>query len=203
MKFKKIIIISLIIIAIIIISIYNIKTDTEEFISSEIYNETQDFINITNDENSEIKIYIIGEVNKPGVLILPYGARIEDAIISAGGPGNNADLSRVNLAYPLEDGQKIYIPSLNEIENKEYISSESGENVIEDPSNIYSNKKININKASLENLTSIPGIGESTAQKIIDYRNKNGNFNSIEDLKKVSGIGDKKYEKIRQWGLIF
>ena len=199
MKFKKIIIISLIIIAIIIISIYNIKTDTEEFISSEIYNETQDFINITNDENSEIKIYIIGEVNKPGVLILPYGARIEDAIISAGGPGNNADLSRVNLAYPLEDGQKIYIPSLNEIENKEYISSESGENVIEDPSNIYSNKKININKASLENLTSIPGIGESTAQKIIDYRNKNGNFNSIEDLKKVSGIGDKKYEKIKEF----
>lgn len=207
MKYSKIIIIIIVIFVIIIISIYNLiqlKQDTEEFVSLNSDDNTQNLtINtIQEDINNKIKVYIIGEVNKSGVIELPSGSRIEDAIIIAGGPTNNADLSKVNLAYQLEDGQKIYIPGINEAGNTlgeiEYVSSESGENIIQSPSNS-SNKKVNINKATIESLSTIPGIGESTAQKIIEYRNENGKFNSIEDLKKISGIGDKKYEKIKEF----
>ena len=206
---KKIIIEIIIIIGICIIIIYNFivtKKDTEEFIYSDFSNSQEYNINLQNTiENSnmtieKIKVYIIGQVKTNGVIELEYGSRIEDAIIIAGGPTEIADLSKVNLAYQLEDGQKIYIPSIYD-NDVQYISAESGENIIEDDTNIENNKskKININKSNLNELTSIPGVGESTAQKIIDYRNENGKFSSIEDLKKVSGIGDKKFEKIKEY----
>ena len=159
----------------------------------------------TNNSKEKIKIYIIGQVNSNGVIELESGSRIEDAIVLAGGTTDIADLSKVNLAYPLEDGQKIYIPSIYDknINNNdtEYISFENGENIIENSNSgsSNSNKKININKANISELTSISGIGESTAQKIIDYRNQNGSYKSIEDLKKISGIGEKKYEKIKEY----
>ena len=201
---KKMIIEILIIIGISIIIIYNFivaKKDTEEFIYSDSSNNQEYNTNLQNtNENldltaEKIKVYIIGQIKTNGVIELEYGSRIEDAIIIAGGPTEIADLSKVNLAYQLEDGQKIYIPSIYD-DDVQYISAGSGENIIEDNNNLENNKskKVNINKSNLTELTSIPGIGESTAQKIIDYRNENGKFSSIEDLKKVSGIGDKKFE---------
>lgn len=206
---KKMIIEILIIIGISIIIIYNFivaKKDTEEFIYSDSSNNQEYNTNLQNtNENldltaEKIKVYIIGQIKTNGVIELEYGSRIEDAIIIAGGPTEIADLSKVNLAYQLEDGQKIYIPSIYD-DDVQYISAGSGENIIEDNNNLENNKskKVNINKSNLTELTSIPGIGESTAQKIIDYRNENGKFSSIEDLKKVSGIGDKKFEKIKEY----
>ena len=206
---KKMIIEILIIIGISIIMIYNFivaKKDTEEFIYSDSSNNQEYNTNLQNtNENldltaEKIKVYIIGQIKTNGVIELEYGSRIEDAIIIAGGPTEIADLSKVNLAYQLEDGQKIYIPSIYD-DDVQYISAGSGENIIEDNNNLENNKskKVNINKSNLTELTSIPGIGESTAQKIIDYRNENGKFSSIEDLKKVSGIGDKKFEKIKEY----
>ena len=145
-------------------------------------------------EPQKIKIHITGEVNNEGIVELEEGSRIDDAIKAAGDITVLADLSKVNLAYELSDGQKVYIPSVNE-EIEEYATSDAGENVLEEKSS--SNGKININIANSEELQTISGIGESLANKIIDYRNSNGKFKNVEDLKNVSGIGDKKFEDIK------
>lgn len=122
----------------------------------------------------------------------------------AGGSLEDADLAKVNLAYTILDGQKIYIPKIGELINSqdefsEYISLGFGNNdLIDDENGITSGgKKVNINTAKQTELETLPGIGPSTAQKIIDYRTKNGKFQSIEDIQNVKGIGDGKFEEIK------
>ena len=159
----------------------------------------------TEKQNSEtIVIHITGEVKKEGVIYLEEGARIIDAIKEAGGETKQADLSQVNLAYELQDGQKIYIPNKNE-KITEYIVDNSNENLMNNQntnkSDLGSNGKIikiNINTATLAELDNLPGIGPSTAQKIIEYREKNGKFKKIEDIQNVKGIGETKYEDIKE-----
>ena len=148
------------------------------------------------EEKSTIKVYIAGEVNMPGVIELEEGARIEDAIEKASGVKAEANLKNINLAYEVSDGEKIYIPNLaeEETEVEQNNSSNSSSN-----RNSNSNGKININKATATELTSVPGIGASTAQKIITYREENGKFQAIEDVKKVSGIGDSKFESMKDY----
>lgn len=157
-------------------------------------------------ENLEGKIvvHITGEVKNTGILILPEGARIADAIESAGGATEEADLDEVNLAYELQDGQKLYIPNKNDknnTENKMYITSESGNNVIVESKNTKEgvNKKVNINTASQSELETLPGIGAAIATRIIEYREQNGKFNKIEDLQNVKGIGDAKFGEIKEY----
>lgn len=155
--------------------------------------------NENNDEKienkiSKIKVHITGEVLKQGLIELDEGSRIADAINEAGNITEFADLSKVNLAYELSDGQKVYIPSIKD-ETEEYISESAGESVLEDED--VKDGKININTADIDLLQTINGVGESLASKIIDYRKQNGKFKSIEDLKNVSGIGDKKFEDIK------
>lgn len=141
------------------------------------------------EEEETIKIYITGEIKNPGVIELKQGDRIEDAINKAGGLTEFASLKNINLAYQLSDGMKISIPNIN-FENEE---------VSEDILMSTTLDKININTASTEKLMELPGVGEAVAEKIIDYRNKNGKFNSKEDLKNVSGIGEKKYESLEKY----
>ena len=160
----------------------------------EINKETENLINI-----EKIKVYITGEVNNPGVKEVNDGARIEDVIILAGGLTEFANISKVNLAYKLEDGQKIYIPNVNE-EIEEYITEENGEGIVENSNN--SLVKININIADVVMLCKLPGVGESLANRIIQYREENGKFKSIDDLKNVSGIGEKKFESIREYVVV-
>lgn len=168
---------------------------------------TSSRIGLTKQEE-KIIVHVVGQVNKPGVVTLPQGARIKDAIEQAGGASENADLSKINLAYMLEDGTQIYVPSFEETSKadsdnteREYISSSPGENVISDSAIQETSKvsKVNINTATLEQLETLPGVGESTAKKIIEYREKNGKFQKEEDLKNVSGIGDAKYAKIQEY----
>ena len=123
-------------------------------------------------------------------------------------------MTDINLAYPLEDGMKIYIPTKEETEankNNEntpaesYVTAASGGVNSKEATNSTSSsstsdttsKKVNINTATQEELDTLPGIGPSIAAKIIDYREQNGKFNSIEEIKEVSGIGEAKYEKIK------
>lgn len=162
-----------------------------------MYKQTQEntVIYYGNEEQSEethisqITVHITGAINNPGVIILEEGARIVDALEAAGGETEEADVNRLNLAYVLEDGEKLYIPSKNE-EEQEYIT-QGKDNMSEGQS------KININSAQIEELITLPGVGEATANKIIEYRKENGKFQKIEDLKNVPGIGDSKYENIK------
>lgn len=194
-KFKNLFIKIIIILIILVIIIYNFfisQNEEDEFDISNIVVEPQNIEII--EKINKIKIYVTGEVNNPGVFEMNENSRIEDAINLAGGLTSSANIKNVNLAFVLEDGQKLYIPNINDKEI-EYISKENGENIIDGIKS--SGSKININKASLEELKSLPGVGPSLAQKIITYRTENGKFNSIDDLKNVSGIGDKKFEGLK------
>lgn len=138
---------------------------------------------------------------------MPKGARIADAIEKAGGATKEADLDEVNLAYVLEDGQKIYIPNKKdkaELEKKVYITSESGNNVVIESKNGEKgeNKKVNINTANQSELEKLPGIGPAIASKIIEYRQQNGKFENIEDLQNVKGIGDAKFGNIKEYVVV-
>lgn len=155
---------------------------------------------------NKIKVHVAGYVEEEGMVELAEGARIADALEAAGGATLEADLSRVNLAYVLQDGQKIYIPSILEVEEEEaeeeeYITEGSGGVILEEEGEEEKNNeaegKVNINTATQTELETLNGIGPSTASKIIEYRKQNGNFQSIEEIQNVSGIGDSKYESIK------
>ena len=144
---------------------------------------------------NNIKAYICGEVKNPGVYEIEDGARIIDLLELAGGQGENACLEVINLAQTVVDGQRIYIPS------QEEISGGSSLFFTGDYSNDYNssvNRTININTSNVKELESLPGIGPVTAKNIIEYRNKNGLFRKKEEIKNVTGIGEKKYEEIKQ-----
>ena len=131
-----------------------------------------------------------------GIIEIKEGARLADVIEAAGGLTENADVNRINLAYVVQDGQKINIPDVNSVENDSYITENIGENIIIE--DITTNTRlVNINMATQTELEALSGIGPSTALKIIQYRNENGKFKSIEDIKNVPGIGDSKFEAIK------
>ncbi len=180
------------------------ENEEEQNKSENIVESEQSKTNETANIEETIVVHITGEVKKEGVIYLKKGARIVDAIKEAGGETKNADLSQVNLAYELQDGQKIYIPNKNE-KISQYIIGKNGETMNDNSANTgnestsYNKEeaKVNINTASQAELDSLPGIGPALAQRIIDFRVENGNFNSIEDIQNVKGIGDSKYEDIK------
>lgn len=154
------------------------------------------------DNDEEIVVHITGEVKKPGVVKLKEGSRIEDIIEAAGGLTENADISNVNLAYVVEDGVKIRIPSNNDedIDEESYITEGSGKGVIiSDENQSTSNSVVNINTATQTELEELPGIGPSIASRIVEYREQNGKFKTVEDIKNVTGIGENKFEKIKDY----
>lgn len=173
------------------VDIYYEKNNTEQIsISNFIENETED-----EKDNTKIKVYITGEVKNQGVIELEEGDRIADAIEKAGGQTEQASLKNVNLAYQLEDGQKIYIPNINDTETE--IIDDGASGVVDDVT--IKQTVVNINKADEKELQSLNGIGESLATSIVQYRKENGNFETIEDLKNVPGIGDSKFENIKEY----
>lgn len=173
-----------------------LETDSNEFESHIIESETNDERREL--EDKEIIIHVTGAVKKQGIVKIKEGSRISDVIDIAGGINDKADLSKINLAYIVQDGQKIYVPSMDDKEDVDTIMEDAGVNVIKDGVNS-SNKegKININKASQTELETLSGVGTSTALKIINYRNENGDFKTIDDIKNVPGIGEAKFENIK------
>jgi competence protein ComEA len=125
----------------------------------------------------------------PGVYLLPADSIILHAVEAAGGAKEGAVLDAINLAASLEEGQQIYVPSVDETQTISPM-------VLSNPESD-TGEKVNINEASAPELERLPGIGPSLAQKIVDYRITNGPFLSVEDLLKVSGIGPAKLEQIR------
>lgn len=146
-------------------------------------------------------IFVCGAVNIPGVYYLDDGKRIVDAIDAAGGFSEEADMTYVNLAAPLTDGIKLQIPTKEESKEGNITASMDSfdqSQVSSDNGNTKGNGLVNINKASREELKTLPGIGDGIASRIIDYRTENGDFTCIEDITKVSGIKDKLFSKIRE-----
>lgn len=135
-----------------------------------------------------ITVYVCGAVVQEGVYELPAGSRISDALLMAGGYDENALNGYVNLAERLEDGERIYFPDYQELEELGIVpisSTESSESGL-----------VNINTADAEMLKTLPGIGDAKAADIIAYREEHGAFSSIEDIKNVSGIGESIYNRI-------
>lgn len=202
LKQRKIgIIIAILIIILIGWKVYDSKK-YEEVNSEEILVTDKKDNNKKDEEEEEIMaVHVTGEVKNPGVVKVKEGSRIEDVIEAAGGLTENADTTNINLAYMIEDGMKIRIPSSNEEDiEANYISVDSGKGVIiSEENNNTSNLIVNINTADETELEQLPGIGPSIASKIIEYRNQNGKFKNIEDIKNVTGIGESKYEKIKDF----
>ena len=199
-KKQKIIVASLIAVMCMVIGYYIInKTEKYDYAALEKVDNVIEENEVEEKENEmeeKIIIHITGEVEEGGIIELEKGARISDAIEEAGGITEEADLSNVNLAYSLSDGQKIKIPNINEKNEEAIVEEKAGDNII-----IEENKeeKININKATQTEIETLPGIGPSTALKIINYRNEHGKFKNVEDIKNVPGIGDTKFENIKEY----
>lgn len=181
-----------------------IGNDSNLIISNGIEKEAKENDTKNIEEKNKIVVYIAGAIKNEGVYELEENSRITDIIEKAGGLTDDANINNINLAYILQDGVKVYIPKdndKNEIKDETniYVSKENGESNIDNGTSVETkNSKININTATQTELETLPGIGPSTATKIINYRKENGKFNSIEELKKVSGIGDSKYNKIKE-----
>ena len=160
--------------------------DEDKDVNAEI--ETDAAVAASEESVASVYVDIGGEVVNPMVAELDEGCRVQDAIEAAGGLTENADISEINRAAFIEDGDKIFIPSLEAAEGDAIEAFGSGG---------YSDGKVNINTADSAQLQELNGVGPATADKIISYREENGRFKDIEDIKNVSGIGDKTFEKFR------
>lgn len=218
-KINKKIVVYIIIISVIALIIYEVAIKKENLIenitdintietSEENETKEQEKVDIT----KKIMVYITGEVKNPGIYELEENSRIKDVIEKAGGLKETADITDINLATILQDEDKITIPSKEENkqekQNTEKIQSNKQSKTTEKSQNTTSistnatgknqNTKVNINTATQTELETLPGIGPSTASKIVSYRKENGKFKSIEEIKKVNGIGESKYKKIKE-----
>ena len=143
-------------------------------------------------EQDLITVDVKGAVKSPGIYDLPVGSRVNDAVQKAGGLTEQADSKSLNLAQKVSDEALVYVPTKGE----EAASQQAGSGA---PSSTSKEKKINLNKASLEELKQVKGLGGKRAQDIIDHRESNGKFKSVDELKNVSGIGAKTIEKLKDY----
>ena len=184
--------------------------DSIEEVSEALADNTEKTENIETNDSQSFVVYVSGYVNNPGVYELSAGSRVIDAIDAAGGYSKKAYDNYLNLASLIADGQMIYVPSEEEVESG---SIERGVASGADGSGVGgvtggngggnggnssgSGSLVNINQASKEELMTLPGIGESKADKIIAYREENGRFSTPEGIMEISGIKDGLYNKIK------
>lgn len=134
-----------------------------------------------------LHVYVSGAVRQPDVYLLPPGSIVKDALLAAGGAAPDADLDRINLALTVGEGQHVYVPRQGEVDPPVRLPAEL-------PA---SGGKVNINTADAAALESLPGIGPSLAQRILDHRQAHGPFARIEDIEDVSGIGPAIFSQIQ------
>ncbi len=140
------------------------------------------------DEGAKVTVHVAGAVRQPGLYELKEGQRIADAIARAGGATAKADTAAVNLAAPLADGMQVLIPSRVAGASGAAAGGRSG-----------GGGRVSLSSATIEELDELPGIGPVTAQKIVDYRAKNGGFRSVDDLDAIPGIGPARVEQLRDF----
>lgn len=134
-------------------------------------------------KTDKVMVYISGGINRPGVYEVQSGLRVLDVVNLAGGVTPNADTNRINMAQAVKDGLHVSVPVVMAGSQSE---NPSGSN----------NERISINKASKSELDKLPGIGPAMAERIIEYRQANGEFKELDELKKVPGIGESKFKKL-------
>ena len=173
---------------------------SDETFESNINSDFSTEENTNVEANSEIYVDIGGCVYNPGVYKVKQGTRLFEVIEKAGGLTEKADTNNINRAEAVYDGQKILIHATESSFDQETDNALTNENPTSDGYITSGNNgKININTANFDKLQEIPGVGPSTAQKIIDYRQNVGRFTSIEDIKNVSGIGDKTFANMKEY----
>jgi len=184
-----------------VLFLFNDSKQTEDDI---VLNITTESITTKKEDKESFYVDIKGNVNNPGVYKFTSGDRVIDAIEVAGGLTKNANTNNINLSKKLTSEMVIYVYSNKEVKNNDNLSCNNicDVEIIEvnnciEKNNVENTNLININKASLEELLTLTGIGESKAKSIIEYRDTNGNFKDINELKNVSGIGDALFEKIK------
>lgn len=143
-------------------------------------------------EQDLITVDVKGAVKSPGIYVLPVGSRVHDAVQKAGGLTEEADSKSLNLAQKVSDEALVYVPTKGEEAASQQAASGTTPSTSKE-------KKINLNKASLEELKQVKGLGGKRTQDIIDHRETNGKFKSVDELKKVSGIGAKTIEKLKDY----
>lgn len=143
-------------------------------------------------EQDLITVDVKGAVKSPGIYDLPVGSRVHDAVQKAGGLTEEADSKSLNLAQKVSDEALVYVPTKGEEVASQQATSGTSPSTSKE-------KKVNLNKASLEELKQVKGLGGKRAQDIIDHRETNGKFKSVDELKKVSGIGAKTIEKLKDY----
>ena len=141
------------------------------------------------DRGGRVIVHVAGAVRDPGVYRMRPGARVDDAVGRAGGATNRADLSQVNLAAKVEDGRQVLVPERPR-------AAAPGSTAATAPT--HPEVPLNLNTATLEQLDELDGIGPTTAQSIIDYREEHGGFGSVEELGQVPGIGDVRLASLRE-----
>lgn len=171
----------------------DVQIVSEVSVTEEDCQEEQDIQDGKSKKKSDtIFVHVCGAVKKPGVYELPQDARVCDAIKAASGLKKKAADTAINQAQPLADGEQVCIPYRESgQESTDTVNSAAGTGS--------QRQKISINQATAEELTSLPGIGESKAQSIIQYREEHGGFQKIEDLKKIQGIKDGVFNKIADY----
>ena len=143
-------------------------------------------------EQDLITVDVKGAVKSPGIYDLPVGSRVHDAVQKAGGLTEEADSKSLNLAQKVSDEALVYVPTKGEEAASQQAASGTSPSTSKE-------KKVNLNKASLEDLKQVKGLGGKRAQDIIYHREANGKFKSVDELKKVSGIGAKTIEKLKDY----
>ena len=187
MKIKQIIFAVLAVVCVLAVGIAYVLSDKKEGTGDTpafFEEETTTIEVVESYESEQIYVYVCGQVNNPGVVCLPVDARVYQAIEAAGGLTNEASEGLINHAELLSDGQMVYVP----MEGEDYTIAVSE-----------ADQKVNINIASKDALMTLPGIGESRAQDIIDYRESVGGFQTIEDIMQVSGIKEAAFDKIKDY----
>jgi competence protein ComEA len=135
---------------------------------------------------AQLFVHVVGDVRRPGLFRVADGARVADALVRAGGATHRADLSAVNLAAPLADGQQVIVPR----------RAPPGAPV--DPGATAAGSKVSLGIATIEQLDELPGIGPVTAQKIVDFRAAHGGFRTVDDLDAIPGIGPVRIDQLRE-----
>jgi len=139
---------------------------------------------------SVLLVHVVGQVRRPGVVRLPPGSRVLDAVQAAGGPTSSADLNHLNLARPVADGEQIVVPKPGETLPAGVVPGAAGGGIgSTSPGSV--GGLVNLNTADAAALDSLPGVGPVIAQRILDWRTQHGRFSSVNELGEVSGIGDK------------